>query len=493
MVGFSHEAHQWGGTYEHSHTYFEVAARMFQTDIHDAEQKDTPRIRVQTNLHADFNFHTHVNTFDCIGPNQERRQWVDGLRPGSRIQLYATAMYPGWQNYVQKAAITIRYQEVTEGKVTEDDAIENLPGRIQKLNTCAPESMGSGFPQRPKVVIYHQTLHAESGVLISLRPLVRENTGVTAVILGIFHVYMHHKETVSVAGDQINESIRLNEYAIDDPGIEEIWVDVKYLRREGVKVLGMLSMRQLGCVADDDKIRLGSHEDLTFERYYGALHDLVVSTGLDGIDLDIDGLERHVKREEMIVSLQGVIRLIDRLHDDFGSNFIITITASAKILLGADLNQPINSIDYQALELQRGHLINWYNVQIFSGRHDDDETGATRNSASIFVRELDWYIHLMRQGVFQAHKILWAISTSPSASNENDDMRGAHVDLYLLHSLLQLLRWSHGPLEFGGVAGWEYSQTSPSNNARAKGGKDLPWIWVQRTQAILEDVWPGAE
>lgn len=497
MSGYSSDAHQWHGTYDHSHTYFDAAVQNIWEKNGNTEQKRTARIRVQNNLHADDNFRTHVNTFDCEEPNQERsrREWVQALRQGDRIQLYAIAMYPGWLNFVQEVRITIRYHESAAGEETGDGSTEELPEKFRKLKVVRQNPRDSPLSHQPKVVIYHQSFHTKSGMLTSLRPLVWEKTGITAVILSSFRVELDYKETEIPSqqhGGNGSAVMYLNEYMIDDPDLEDMWIDIDYLQREGVRVIGMLSMRGNHNESSDDRTWLGSCDDLTFERLYKVVHDLVFSRRLDGINLDMDVPQNQVNTERTSASLHGVIRLIDSLHADFGLDFIIAMTASAEALLGIDTNQQGNSIDYRKLELQRGHLISWYNVQIFSScRYGDDQLDETGDPSPILVHDLNLYIRLIGHDVYRAHKILVALSTTPDAVSETLGDRGAYVNLYLFGRLLELLRWSYGPLDFGGVAGWEYSQASELTRAGHSRGIGMPWDWIKEAKAILESVFPG--
>lgn len=363
--------------------------------------------------------------------------------------------------------------------------MEELPEKLRDLKTLEQTSRKSPF-HRPKAVIYHKSLHAENGILTSLRPLVRENTGITAVILGNFHLRLSNNEIdVPAHANRANDSaaMYLNEFAIDDTSIEDMWVDVEYLQREGVKVIGMLSMR-----GDNDINWLGDCGNSSFERSYKALHYLVVSKRLDGFNLDNEVTESQSNAEGTNVSHQGVNRLIDSLHADFGSNFIIVMTASAEALLRTNTDQQGKCIDYQKLELQRGHLISWYHVRIFSSwRPCNEQSGGTDDPSPIFVRELNGYIRLLQHDVYPAHKILMAISTSPNAVSEIVRDRGAYVDLFLFGRLLGLLRWSYDPVNFGGVAGWQYSGARVPGDV---GGSSRPWNWVKAAKAIMDSVFP---
>lgn len=431
---------------------------------------------------------------------KERREWVQALRPRDRIQLYAIAKYPGWQNMVQKVQIDIHYYEKAQMEDNGNSSAEELKALEKpKSGRSGGENSREDFiSRRPKVVIYHQSLHSENGILTSLRSLAREETGITAVILGKLQLHFIHDGTDSQTHknrDVNHAALYLNEYAVDDSSVEDVWVEVEYLQQANIKVLGMLTMR-----GNDN-----TWGDTAFMHSYQLLRELIVSKKFDGIDLDLDLLEdRTVIAEEKGASLEDVIRLIDSLHTDFGSDFIITATTCAEALLNSnsDQNQQGQGFQYRALELQRGELMSWYNVQIFSDsspRPSDDQIGPT-NPAPIFVDELSSFIRLLDDDLYSSHKILMAISTSPNSVGKNpggDDAtharHGAYVELYLLHSLLQMLNWSYGPFDFGGVAGWEYSRSHTPTRAAGgsdRGGYDRPWEWVKFMRAILDDVFP---
>lgn len=488
-AGWSDEPNQWKGTYEHSHTFFEAAVQ----NLWEMTGNARPRIRVQTNLHADLNFRRHINTFDWAEANQERKEWVKALRPGDRLQLYAIARFPGWLNFVQKVKITIHYYEKADKDDNRDKSAEELLENSKKPRRNLERNSGEGFiSHRPKVVIYHQSLYSESGILTSIRPLAREKTGITAIILGKFQLHFNHSKIESPTHQSRDVScaaLHLNGYKIDDPSIEDVWVDIEYLQHENIKALGMLDMRG----------KYNMWRGLAFEHSYKLLHELVVLRRLDGIDLDLDLPEtRKDMAKEIGVSLKDIIRLIDSLYADFGSDFIITMTTSAEALLKSDINQQDNGFQYQSLELQRGELISWYNVRIFSvSSNRDDDQIRTSASAPIFVDELNSFIRLLNHDFYSAHKIIMAVSTGPNSNavgeTSRGDDQGVYVEpSYLFHSLLELLSWSYGPFDFGGVAGWEYSRSRPPSNsvARDKRGYDRPWDWAKLMKAVLDNVFP---
>ena len=514
MTGFSNDQLLWGGTYCHSWTFFDAAVQTIWEKTGDPEERQPSRIRVQVNRHADFNFRTHVNIFDSTEPNQEqeRKEWVRALRPGDRIQLFAKAKYPAWMNYVQSARITIRYHELVaeEGK---GDCLEEIPEKLQNPRMLE-QTPGEADPShQPRVVIYHQSLHAENGILTSLRPLVRARTGVTAVILGTFHLRKKLKGIDTEVGKiEVNSSavIYLNDFVIDDPSIDEIWVDIEYLHRKGVKVIGRLR------ICGDDEMPatesnwLGGSDDTAFEQSYKTLHNLVVSKSLDGFEFDLesDMPQIFANTGEDLVSLNGLTQLIDKLRADFRPNFTIAVTASAEALLSTDGNKKRSSIDYRTLERQNGHLIDWYNVRIFStNRRSYDQNNEIHfprtfkglrveegtdekpdDPVSRLVSELNSYICLLQDNVYRADKLLITLLTTPNAVSEAPRDHGVYIKSDVLSSLLELIRWSYGPLNFGGVAGWEYLPARGLRTAEPAGRFELPWAWVRETRKILDSV-----
>jgi len=92
--------------------------------------------------------------------------------------------------------------------------------------------------QGPRVIVYHQT-HHQNGKVVSVLPLITEQTGVTHVIIAAIH---------------LNDGpyITLND---DPPSAEKfktLWSEVAWLKASGVKVLGMLGGAAKGSYAKLD-------------------------------------------------------------------------------------------------------------------------------------------------------------------------------------------------------------------------------------------------
>lgn len=94
-----HEDH---GTYRNSWTWFELGIeRPSERSIED-DTKDLD-VRLATNLHA-RGVSQHHQVVYCA---EDNLPWMRNLRAGDRISIIPRALYPGWQNFVEKASIEI--------------------------------------------------------------------------------------------------------------------------------------------------------------------------------------------------------------------------------------------------------------------------------------------------------------------------------------------------------------------------------------------------
>ena len=272
---------------------------------------------------------------------------------------------------------------------------------------------------QPRVVLYHQTHYKDSTHFVSILPLVAEATHtipVTHLIIAAFHI-----------NDSPSE-ITLNNDPPAAPKHDKLWEEVAVLQDAGVRVLGML-----GGAAKGSYRRLDRGEE-EFETYYTPFRDVVRRHKLQGLDLDV----------EESMSLEGIIRLIDRLKSDFGTDFIITLAPVARALQGL---RHLSGFDYKALEAKRGDDVAWYNTQFY-------------NSWGSFGTFAD-YDAILLQG-WKPEKVVVGFLTNPSLG------RGYVEWEELRRTIAALSQFYRG---FGGVMGWEYFCSLP-------GGEDRPWEWA---------------
>ncbi|OTB07221.1 glycoside hydrolase family 18 protein [Hypoxylon sp. CI-4A] len=264
---------------------------------------------------------------------------------------------------------------------------------------------------------------------ISLLPLVSDpsSIGVTHVLVAAIHI-------------QDDATIHLNDYPPDNELFDQVWSDAAQLQAAGVTVMGMLG----GAAAGSYRRLDGSDED--FEKFYAPLHDMIGTYNLQGLDLDV----------EESFSLDGVLRLVDRLKADFGDSFIISLAPVASALTEGGGN--LSGFSYFDLEAQRGSSVAFYNAQFYNGWGSGASTSG--------------YESVIDDG-FAADKVVLGLVTDSSDGS-------GYVDLATQATVLQQLIAEYP--SFGGVAGWEYFNSQP-------GGQDNPAEWATtisvREHAIL--------
>lgn len=292
-----------------------------------------------------------------------------------------------------------------------------------------PIPSSAAGPNLPRIILYYQTTHTRDGKPISILPLIREpGISVTHVMVAAIHI------------NENPDAITLNDQHPDDPRYLTLWAEMRILQASGVMVLGML-----GGAARGSYERLDASQ-AQFERYYAALHAMIRTRSLDGLDLDV----------EEPMSLRGIVRLIDRLRADFGRDFIITLAPVAAALLGDDdPRRNLSGFGYDALHAARGHEISWYNAQFYCG------WGDCSNPAM--------YELILARGRFPADKVVVGLVTNSANGS-------GWVPWEVLASVLPVMAGRR--VDFGGVMGWEYFNSLP-------GGEEKPWEWAMFMTALL--------
>lgn len=180
-----------------------------------------------------------------------------------------------------------------------------------------------------------------------------------------------------------------------------------------------------------------------FETHYALLHQFLTWTNLDGLDLDV----------EEAMSLPSAIRLIDRLKEDFGPDFLITLAPVATAMWG---QRNLSGFDYEALEKAFAHKIAWYNTQFYCG------WGCMKSPRD--------YERIIARG-WSPGKIVAGLVTNPRGCE------GWVGDEELRETLTALVKKFPN---FGGVMGWEYF-----NAMTEAEGEGKPWCWAKFMAGIL--------
>ncbi|KAK3496219.1 glycoside hydrolase [Neurospora crassa] len=290
----------------------------------------------------------------------------------------------------------------------------------------------------PRLIIYFQTTHDESGKPISMLPLVTEkNIALTHLIVCSLHI-------------QKDGNITLNDQQPTDPRYGTLWQETQILGYAGVKIMGMIGGAAAGSFTPDT---LDSANETVFNRYYGQLHETIKRYGLQGLDIDV----------EQPMSQGGIERLILRLRADFGKDFIITLAPVASALTMGGWN--LSGFDYRKLMLApsgAGKEVAFYNCQFYSGFGD-------AGNPNQFHQIITDNAQRDMRGALSPTKIVIGQLTNPNNG-------GGFVNAGTLANSIKTLRDVYG--QIGGVAGWEYFNGQP-------GGVEEPWKWAQTMTAIL--------
>lgn len=277
----------------------------------------------------------------------------------------------------------------------------------------------------PRLIVYFQTTHDQSGRPISMLPLIHEKQiALTHLIVCSLHI---NKDS----------EVHLNDFPPGDPHFYTLWNETAYMKNAGVKVMGMIGGAAPGSF---DSSTLDG-DAATFEKYYGQVKTVITKFGLQGMDLDV----------EQSMSQGGISRLISRLRKDLGSSFIITLAPVASALRNGG---NLSGFDYKKLESSNGRDISFYNGQFYSGFGTMART--------------DDFTQIVSNG-FAASKVVAGQLTSP-------DNGYGYIPYDQLNATIISLRNKYG--QIGGVMGWEYFNSKP-------GGTQEPWKWAQVMTQIL--------
>lgn len=275
-----------------------------------------------------------------------------------------------------------------------------------------------------RTVLYHQTMF-NNGEYVSPLPLVTNGTGITHLIVGAIHL-------------DANSVVHLNDDPPENIKFDQLWDDLATLRDLNVPVLAFV-----GGAAPGSFNRL-EHQ---FDTYYPLLRDFLKKYDMSGVDLDV----------EEPMSNNAMIRLIDALRADFGSNFLITLAPVATELSGGG---GLSRLDYDQLYRDRGNQISWFNTQFYCGWGNLTSTVG--------------YDKIVNRHVVPAGKVVAGTVTNPRNC-------GGYVDMLTLKSTLRDLSSKYD--DFGGVMGWEYFNSLPGDTA-------APWKWAVEVSSSMNSGTP---
>ena len=181
----------------------------------------------------------------------------------------------------------------------------------------------------PRIIYYYQTF-------ASLKPILVNPCPVSHIHLSSIH-FGNSKDGFPY--------IHLNDYPPDDPRFNTVWSELEQAHKLGVKIVLMVGGAG------------GAFTDLfnNFDTYYDMLKETIKKYPIiQGIDLDV----------EETVDLDKIRVLINRIDDDFGDDFIISM---APVSFSLEDDTPgFGGFVYKDLfNTPEGQRINYFNGQFY--------------------------------------------------------------------------------------------------------------------------------
>ena len=214
--------------------------------------------------------------------------------------------------------------------------------------------------------------------------------------------------------------IFLNDNTPNDKIFDKLWYDTEKLSVQNTTILLMIGGAG------------GAYQNLfeNFENNYKLLKELLdEKTWIQGIDLDI----------EESTNIKNIQMLIDKLIDDFGEDFIITMAPLSSTLQND--GSSIAGFNYKELyKSKQGKHINWFNVQCYDSFSEET------------------FVSMIKNG-YPSNKIVMGME-----SGQFDEKTFKNV-INMLKNLQLKYRY------IGGVFDWEYLDAPPS--------KTDPSLWCR--------------
>ena len=178
-----------------------------------------------------------------------------------------------------------------------------------------------------RIIFYYQTF-------TSLKPILKIDTVVTHIHLSSIHFGISNNKPY----------IHLNDNIPNDPIFNNMWEDIKKADNLGIKIILMIGGAG------------GAFNTLfsNFDVYYNLLKTTINNYKcIKGIDLDV----------EEPVTLENMIKLINQIKTDFGSDFIISM-APVSFAMESD-HVGLGNFIYKDLYNKVGDKIDYFNCQFY--------------------------------------------------------------------------------------------------------------------------------
>lgn len=188
----------------------------------------------------------------------------------------------------------------------------------------------------PRTIFYYQTFKDTDNNLISLDPVLYDETPLTHIHVSSIHFGVD---------DNKEPYIHLNNRSPYNSYFDDVWHNIEKAASKNIKIVLMIGGAGGGYSSFFSNISL----------YYDLLYNLIKDKPfINGIDLDI----------EESCSLEHVKKLISKTIEDFGENFIISVAPVASSLIND--GPGMGGFSYKdLLDSPEGSNIDYFNCQAY--------------------------------------------------------------------------------------------------------------------------------
>lgn len=237
-----------------------------------------------------------------------------------------------------------------------------------------------------KIIYYYQTL-------TTLGPVLSNPKIVTHIHLSSIHFGLNQDGT---------PYIHLNDHPPNDPTFDKVWEELKDADSKGIKIVLMVGGAG------------GAFGDLfsNFDIYYKLLHDTIKDHPvITGIDLDV----------EEVTDINKIRMLINRLDDDFGNDFIISM---APVAYSLEFDESgFGGFVYKDLyNTPEGQRVDYFNGQFYGCFNFESYDRAVKNGYPADKINIG-----MISGDFASNNFDVALNEIKSIKNTYPDMGGVFV------------------------------------------------------------------
>ncbi|KAK3935455.1 heterokaryon incompatibility protein-domain-containing protein [Diplogelasinospora grovesii] len=256
--GFSNDKGRFGGTYEHSNTWFEVAV------ITPSYHERTPSKIFQRNVHASLEPRRHENIWEIETGETSARGWLSEICSGDTIQVIPRADFKLWTNYVYEVEIKVEGDKTTR-------------------QTQSPSDTGWEAVQANKPNFYKPL------------DLSRQETRVLSLYPGASHEALCGRITTISLADPSHDKYEALSYCWGNPS------------QKGLVKLRSMAMDQHESEAEDGLL----HDFPINSSLYEALKYLRPDSGpprtlwVDAVCIDQDNLEERAQQVAQMPSIYG--------------------------------------------------------------------------------------------------------------------------------------------------------------------------------------------